>query len=339
MDHSRTLTRPMLGIVIFAMVVFDYREYDRAYQSFHGTWMDVIGGIAGAPQQYRIAVPLVANILRIHCHIPLRAGFAIIDLICATVGLYILLALLYSSRAYRNGTGAARWLGNAIFLFLVQFYFAWIVWYQRPETMASMATLALSLRLLKLPPDFPKLPSRLLTAGGLLILAGIQGFVRADLLVAFHVGVLITCLVPRTTYSFTLDRYSQLAVSAGSAVFSLLIQYYLMHFAYPHAQFGKVFVIRENLTQPLGWIPFCLFMAPWVCLIIFLLRQRMPLDMPDLAVLIGSAIYLVLWAAVGRIEEVRIFMPYAVAVAPLTSGTAMSVLARSTRLPVVNSVR
>jgi len=34
--------------------------------------------------------------------------------------------------------------------------------------------------------------------------------------------------------------------------------------------------------------------------------------------LAGSAIYVAMWLVVGRIEEVRIFLPYAVALAPLT---------------------
>jgi hypothetical protein len=42
-----------------------------------------------------------------------------------------------------------------------------------------------------------------------------------------------------------------------------------------------------------------------------------------MALLAGSAIYMVLWFVVDRIEEVRIFLPFAVALIPLTCACAM----------------
>jgi hypothetical protein len=69
--------------------------------------------------------------------------------------------------------------------------------------------------------------------------------------------------------------------------------------------------------------PFVLFLVPWGWLATTLARRRATADAPGMALLAGSAIYMVLWFVVGRIEEVRIFLPFAVALIPLTCACAM----------------
>jgi hypothetical protein len=103
------------------------------------------------------------------------------------------------------------------------------------------------------------------------------------------------------------------------------IQYWLMHRVYPHAAYGTtpVFELKLNLTHPMELVPFVLFMLPWGWLMTLLARRRSPVDAPGLALVAGSAIYVCMWLVVGRMEEVRIFLPYAVALAPLTCLCAM----------------
>jgi hypothetical protein len=123
----------------------------------------------------------------------------------------------------------------------------------------------------------------------------------------------------------SLARGVQAATSAAAVLVAGGIQFTLMHVVYPHAGYGttRMFELWRNLTQPLGMAPFVLFLLPWGWLVTTLARRRATADAPGAALLAGSAIYLVLWFVVGRIEEVRIFLPFAVALVPLTCACAM----------------
>ena len=117
----------------------------------------------------------------------------------------------------------------------------------------------------------------------------------------------------------------QAATSAAAVLVAGGIQFTLMHVAYPHAGYGttRVFELRQNLAQPLGMAPFVLFLLPWGWLVTTLARRRARAEAPGVALVAASAIYMVLWFVVGRIEEVRIFIPFAVALIPLTCACAM----------------
>jgi hypothetical protein len=320
--------RVLLAFVVGSTIFADYWEYSRAYHGNPDTWMDVIRGEAAAPQQYRIGVPMVADWLRRHGHMGLRHGFALLDLISALVAVYVLFAVFQRLAAYRTATGTARWFGAAAFLFLLQYYFIWITWYQRPETMASAAVLAATLWLLTVRIALPRAASIALASCGMLVLAGLQGFIRADVIFAVHAGVVLVCLTRRGVY-FPVGRWVQAAVSVLSVLIAGGIQFYLMRVVYPQATYRQTAVIElgSNLTNPLGMLAFVLFMLPWGWLMLTLIRRRGPVEAAPLGVLAGSAIYVAMWFVVGRIEEVRIFLPFAVALIPLTCATAMRWLA------------
>jgi hypothetical protein len=318
----------LLGFVVGSTIFADYWEYSKQYHANPDIWMDVVRGTADAPQQYRIGVPRVADLLRRHGHMGLRHGFTLIDLFGAAVAVYLLFALFERTRVYQTASEAQRWFGAAAFLFLVQYYFAWITWYQRPETMASAAVLAASLWLLSVPLPFSRGLSMALASAGMLALAGMQGFIRADVVFAFHVGVLLVCLT-RAGDGFALPRGVQAATSVLAVLLAGGVQFCLMHVAYPHAAYGRTPVVQLvlNLIQPLEWPPFVLFLLPWAWLATTLARGRTTAETPGLALATGSAIYLAMWVVLGRIEEVRIFLPYAVALVPLTCGCAMRLFA------------
>ena len=64
------------------------------------------------------------------------------------VAVFVLFLVLRRSAVYRKASLAAQWFGAAGFMVLVQFYLAWLLWYQRPETLPTAAILALALLLL-----------------------------------------------------------------------------------------------------------------------------------------------------------------------------------------------
>ena len=324
MRSPHKVARLLLALVVCSTIFSDYWEYSRQYHANPETWLDVIHGTADAPQQYRIGVARAADLLRRHGHMGLRHGFTLIDLVCAAVAVFLLFSLFQRSAAYRAADERARWFGAACFVFLAQYYFAWIAWYQRPETMASAAVLAATLWLLTVRLPLARAASIAICAGAMLALAAIQGFIRADVIFALHLGVLGVCLT-RAGNGFSLPRGVQAATSTLAVLIAGGIQYYLMHVTYPHAGYGTtpVFELALNLTQPIRWVPFVLFMLPWAWVMTILARGRWAVPSPGLAMVAGSAIYVALWLVVGRMDEVRIFLPYAVALIPLTCACAM----------------
>ncbi len=320
MQSPRRVAKVVLAFVICSTIFSDYWEYSGQYHADPNAWMDIIHGTGGAPMQYRIGVVRFADLLRRHGHMGLRHAFTFIDLLCAAVAVYLLFSLLERAVTYRAVGETARWFGAAVFVCLVQYNFAWIRWYQRPETMASAAVLAATLWLLTVPLRFSQTVSILVTSASMLALAGIQGFIRADVAVVAHLGILLVCATRRGS-GLSLPWGLQALVSGGALLVAGGIQFYLIHVAFPHATYGTtpVFQLIANLTLPIRWIPTALFMMPWMWLVITLLRRSSTTsDSPGIALVVGSAIYVVLWSVVGKIDEVRIFLPYALALIPLT---------------------
>src|SRR5262249_2197902 len=155
---------------------------------------------------------------------------------------------------------AGEWFGAVSFVVLVQYYLAWVLWYQKPETLPSAAMLALALLLLtgRLP-----LPEELFGTArviGLLLLTAAQAFVRSDVAFALDVGILLVCLTPAGR-GFALPRWLQAGTSMAGVVLAIGVQYWLMKRVYPQANYGKTQVLQLllNLKSLKNFIPFFLF--------------------------------------------------------------------------------
>jgi hypothetical protein len=162
------------------------------------------------------------------------------------------------------------------------------------------------------------------TAIGLLLLAVAQGFIRADVAFALHVGILLVCLTGAGK-GFALPRGVQAGTSLVAVLLVLGIQYDLMKRLYPQATYGKTQVLQLmwNLTSPSGYAPFLLFLVPVVWTIVMLARRRYQAEASGIAMLMGAAVFFAMWITAGRIKEVRIFLPFALALAPVTVELAM----------------
>jgi hypothetical protein len=152
----------------------------------------------------------------------------------------------------------------------------------------------------------------------------LQGFTRADIGFTFYLGMAFACVVSPQG-RFALPRFLQAGVSLAAAALTAGIQFYLMHFVYPHASYGDtpVFQARLNLTEPVRWVPFVLFVAPTLWLVFQVLKKRIRLQAPQLGLVLGSVLFFCMWALLGKIDEVRIFMPFSFALTPLTVETAL----------------
>ncbi len=340
MQGPKKVVSVLLSLVVLSAGFLDYWSYSQAFHTEPGIWMDVVGGTANAPNQYRIGVIDTAYFLAQHTHLALRYMLTVLDVIAGFVAVFALFFVFRRSAVYREAGLAGRWFGAAGFLVLVQFYLAWLVWYQRPETLPTTAILALALLLLAAP-----LRGGAGTAVcGLLLLAVAQGFVRADVAFALHLGILLVCLTPLGR-GFALSRGLQAGTSAGAMLMVLGIQYWLMRQAFPQANYGStpVFQLILNLSSPDAWIPFVLFMGPFAWTVWMVGRRRFQMEAGGVAVLVGALVFLGMWMMGGRVKEVRIFLPFALALAPLTIEIAMQRFLstigaesqRGTRLPAL----
>jgi hypothetical protein len=53
------------------------------------------------------------------------------------------------------------------------------------------------------------------------------------------------------------------------------------------------------------------------------MRRRYQVESPGMGIFTAAVIFLGMWVVVGKIAEVRIFLPFALALAPLTAELAM----------------
>jgi hypothetical protein len=317
MEGPKKVVSALLSLIVLSAGFLDYWSYSQAFHTEPGIWMDVVGGTADAPNQYRIGVIDTAYFLAQHTRLSLRHMLTVLDVVAGFVAVFALFLVVRRSAVYREAGRAGQWFGAAGFVVLVQFYLAWLLWYQRPETLPTAAILALAVLLLAV-------PLRVGTAvTGFLLLAVAQGFVRTDVGFALHAGILLVCLTPLGR-GFALPR----GLQAGTSVVSLLIvvgiQYWLMRI-FPQATYGSTAVVQlfSNLSSPDSWIPFVLFMGPFAWTVWMVGRRRYRMEAVGVGILAGALIFLAMWLVVGRVKEVRIFLPFALALAPLTVELAM----------------
>jgi hypothetical protein len=287
-------------------------------------WMDVVSGTGDAPNQYRIGVIDTAYFLTQHLHLGMRHTLALLDVIAGMIAVFALFLVLQRSAVYGRASVAAQWFGAASFIVLMQFYLAWLLWYQRPETLPTAAILALALLLLAIRLPLPEGVGRMATVAGLLLLAVAQGFIRADVAFALHLGVLLVCLTP-VGKGFVLPRGMQAGTSLVAVLLALGIQYYLMKRMYPQATYGHTQVLQliYNLKSAQGYIPFLVLMVPLGWTVVMLARRQYLAGSAEIGMLAAAGIFMGMWVLVGRIKEVRIFLPFALALAPLTVELAM----------------
>jgi hypothetical protein len=320
MQGPKKVVSVLLSLGVLSAGFLDYWSYSEAFHREPGIWMDVVGGTANAPNQYRIGVIDTAYFLAQHTHLALRYMLAVLDVIAGFVAVFALFFVFRRSKVYREAALAGQWFGAAGFLVLVQFYLAWLLWYQRPETLPTAAILALAVLLLAVPVRGGAGTAVI----GFLLLAAVQSFVRADVAFALHLGILLVCLTP-LGQGFALSRRLQVGTSVVAMLLTVGIQYWLMRRVFPQANYGStpMFQLLTNLRSPVSWIPFLLFMGPFAWTVWMVGRRRYRMDAGGGAVLVGALIFLGMWLMVGKAKEVRIFLPFALALVPLTVEMAM----------------
>ncbi len=314
----RTLSASLV-LVACSAVFLDYWEYSRTFHAEPQIWSTTLRGAADAPAQYRIGVLKTAEFLSLHSPLAMRHALALIDFTALLIAAFALRSLLLRSAAWRSASLGTRWFGAAAFVLLLQYSLVWLLWYQRPETLTVAALVALSLWLTTFRLPIPGAVGAVLTAFALVLIGFLLGAVRADAGVAFQLGVAVICLTP-LGHGLALTRWLQLLTSLAAAAAAATVQLYIMRVLYPHATYGATpqLQLLLNYADHIRIIPFVLLLAPTIWVTVHIARRRFRPQPAQAALMLGAALFLCLWCALGKIDEVRIFLPFAFAFAPLT---------------------
>jgi hypothetical protein len=163
----------------------------------------------------------------------------------------------------------------------------------------------------------------------LIALAAVGATVRADALIAFHAGFLAACLVPQSR-SLPLGRATQLIASALSIAAAVGVEYFIMHHVYPNApRQVAAFQLLGNLKGWMNYFVVALALFPWWITLRLAVRRWRALDGWAVGLLLGSVVHFALFCSFGIAWEVRIFLPFAMTLVPLTVTLAYATIERS----------
>ena len=293
----------------------DYWGYSRIQHEDPVSWQRLVAGNGVVPAQYRIGVYYSAHFLARLGHLQLRHVFALADCFCLLASLSILFFLLTRQLAFRNASGSQRWLQVSLGLLLIQFYLAWTLWFQEPDTLPSLLILASSALLCSGCLQVP----RFMLAGSLLLVALMGATIRADAILAFHGGMLLACLLSPSE-SIPLRRRWQAATSVAAIVISLLVTYYLAHFRFAHnVRDAALFQLLNNFRSSNGFLVLMCALPPWILTVRIALLNWQTLNGWARGLIVGSLLDCVLFFTFGMSEEVRIFLPSVLLLLPITA--------------------
>jgi hypothetical protein len=236
----------------------------------------------------------------------------LLDAVFLTAGCAAVFSLLLAAKQVetRDRLGVL-----SLALFLLTFDLLWTFWYHKPETIASFFCAAGSLWLAAGRARLQRGVVALL----LLALAAYAATVRADTIFSFHLGILLACLLPGGT-AMPLGRPMQAATSVASLGVILGTEWYIKNVLYPQAQFkAALFQLLHNL-HPENLVVVVLALAPWV-LTLWLAAGPgwRNLEAWQRGLVLGSLIDFCFYFIVGRSNEVRIFLPFAMTLIVLTA--------------------
>ena len=306
-----------------------YGYYNQTLKDAPQTWMDVVHGTAAAPEQYRVGVVMAAWWTTQHLHwgqsgLRLSQVFGMLDLLGSALAVLLLYSLLTRTVVFRRASGAMQWFGSAAFVALTLYLVDWTNWYQKVSTLPTAGLVAAILWLwTPRRESAPSASEQALLAAAFFALAGAQSFVRADVAMLVCAGIFVAALLHLG--QLALPRGTALAVSALAALGVAAVQLYLMRVRYPQASYQGVPVVMltHDWRRLTNWASALIFLAPLLWTLAQAVRRRYAGAGAGAAMLLAALGYAAVWLVLGRIEEVRIFLPMALAVTPVTVEMAM----------------
>ncbi len=275
-----------------------------------------------APEAYRVAIPALGQFLVGRLHVPDPAYVAAgLDFGFGFLASYLLYKAAIEGLPVSTKK-TERMLVVALFLAFLQFPLAWVVPWQRPETLPSALYLAFALRCL--------IDARKTAVWTLLLLAATlcQTLVRSDVPFVFGIGLALASMIRSTQASG--PRSTNIAKGVAITLVSAGMQAYLKFVRYPHLTYWpgtEVFPFRANL-QFHNLSNFSIALLPFLIVAAFAIAKKMRLDALDILVLVTSALYLPIWFAVGIVGEVRVGVPFLMALCLVAAKVSAAYLLR-----------
>jgi hypothetical protein len=303
----------------------DYWNYSRTFHAGGGVeWESLLAGNGFAPAQYRVGVLRTADLLARLTHTHLRHTFAAIDFVSVGISLALLLWLLGRAATFSNADRISQWLQASLVLGSCVLYLMWSFWFQKPETQPTLLLLVLSAAAAQWRRRVP-------AAIALIVLAAIGATVRADAVIAFHAGFLAVCLLPHAR-SLPLGRAGQAAASVLGMAAAIGIEWFIAHRVYPGApRQVAAFQLLGNLKVWLNYVVMTMALFPWWITLSLALRRWRTLDGWAVGLLLGSLAHFALYYSFGIAWEVRIFLPFAMVLTPLTATLAYVAIGNAER--------
>ena len=146
---------------------------------------------------------------------------------------------------------------------------------------------------------------------------------------AFHAGFLAACLLPQSR-SLPLGRIAQAIASGLSIAAAIGVEYFIIHHVYPDApRQVSAFQLIGNLKTWLNYFIEAMALFPWWITLAFAFRRWRALDGWAVGLMIGSLVDFALYYTFGIAWEVRIFLPFAMTLVPLTVTLAYASIDRA----------
>ena len=323
---SRSAKSILLNLFICAISLSygfsDWNIYKENYLAHPEGWKLYLSGGIEAPSQYRIGPWILVEWMHRWFRWKPYDTQTLLDAVCLALALWIMLRVLRNGHRYRTLPHRMRWLPLVGALFLAEYYLAWGHWYQTDVTVPSILFVALSLILI----DGKTVPNRVVASLLLIFFGCIQGLIRADVAVVMHAGFFLTAVFGRKI-NLPLGRLWQAITSLLTAAVAGCVQLYLMLIKFPQAKYGPggVFRLTTNI-HPGMWLTMLLALLPFWLLMVLVATKHYRLQGPETALLTASLLYLAVWATVGLIDEVRIFLPFCFALIPATAMALTGIL-------------
>lgn len=271
-----------------------------------------------APTAYRLGVQIVGTFLVTKTHTQHPAMIAaLLDLVFFLPALLLFCATAIADAGLRRFRGSERMLAMTLFLALAQFPLSWVVPWQRSETAPTSLFVAGVL--------FWLTRRRKSAASFVLLFAMVlwQSFVRADLVVVTGFCVILLAALGDALRDFGTRRL-MLAVGAGIALVGCAVQFLLQFVLLPHLSYApgvQVVMLGFNLSHPHMLTIAALVIGPFA--VFLLLTRRVAGTWDSVAVLAATLglLYGMVWLTVGLLQEARVYVPVAFALAVATART------------------
>jgi hypothetical protein len=280
------------------------------------TWLNAAaaikaGGRTGAPSYpfapnaYRIGVANLGKCLAWILPTGARGIVGpLIDFGSLSIALILLYLLTVEGLAASETMQQKRFAVVALFLAFLQFPLAWVVPYQRPETLPLAFYIAFSLWCLT------KARNHWGWVLILVVAAYLVAFVRSD--VPFIFGVTLMLL----SFGKALERWgSRLENFVRGAVVAVVaggVQLYLQLVRFPHLKYAPgvpVVMLRRNFGPHVISV-FLIALLPFLGLALLMVLRPIRLKAVETFTVALCLLYLPVWFVLGIAAEVRIFVPF-----------------------------